>query len=360
LGNLSAERREAADKRLAAIGTPALKLLEQAARDDRTPEVRQHTARLVDWIQNPWLKQAKEFFTVSGPVTRVVVTPDGTLAVSADSQSLRVFDATGKKPGLIFGRQSQTQGYGLAISSDGTRVIFGDLGKMVRVYDIANYDITKGNQVQSLVGHSSAVWGVALLPDGHQALTGGTDKTLRIWDIDTGKQIRAFKDVTDNVRCLTLSPDGRLAAAGHYPKNDAAGVVRLWDVETDTEIRHFPGHNREVSSVAFSPDGRTLLSSSFDRTARLWDVDSGKELRIFTGHTGRIEFLAFLPDGKRFLSCGDKDDSTVRLWDVESGKQLYRSEEIPGGFLSVAVLPDGKQFLTTGNDGTARLWNLMR
>ena len=355
LGDRSPERREAADKRLAAIGTPALNLLQQAARVDLTPEVRQHAARLVDWIQDPWLKQTVQFPKAKGWVTRVVVTPDGTRAVSSDGQSFRVFDVAGEKPGLIFGKKAQIDGFGLAVSSDGRRVIFGGFGKAVRVFDIMT-----GNEVQSLIGHTSSVWGVALLPDGHQALTGGKDKSLRVWDVDTGKQTRAFMDVTDNVRCLALSPDGRLAAAGHSLKDDAAGIVRLWDVETGTEIRQFPGHNLEITSVAFSPDGRTLLSSSFDRTARLWDVASGKELKVFKGHTGGIEFLAFLPDGKRFLSCGDKDDSTVRLWDIETGEQLYRSEEVPGGLLSVAVLPDGKQFITTGYDGIVRMWSLMR
>jgi eukaryotic-like serine/threonine-protein kinase len=355
LGNRAPERREAADKRLAAIGEPALKLLQQAARVDLTPEVRQHAARLVDWIQDPWLKQAVQFPKVGGRVTRVVVTPDGTRAVSVDARYLHVFDVAGKKPSLIYGKQAQTDGFGLAISSDGRRAIFGGFGKTVGVVDI-----TTGNHVRSLIGHTSAVWGVALLPDGHQALTGGTDKSLRVWDVDSGKQIRAFKDVTDNVRCLALSPDGRLAAAGHYLQNGAAGIVRLWDVETGTEIRHFIGHDLEISSVAFSPDGQTLLSSSFDRTARLWNVASGKELKVFNGHTSRIEFLAFLPDGKRFLSCGDKDDSTVRLWDIETGEQLYRSEEVPGGLLSVAVLPDGKRFITTGYDGVVRIWSLMR
>src|SRR5262245_25274115 len=77
------------------------------------------------------------------------------------------------------------------------------------------------------------------------------------------------------VRCLALSPDGKLLAAGHFTAVEAPATVRLWNVETGKEVRALAGHALEVSSVAFAPNGKSLLSSSFDQTVRLWDVASG-------------------------------------------------------------------------------------
>ena len=95
-------------------------------------------------------------------------------------------------------------------------------------------------------------------------------------------------------------------------------TVRLWDAQTGKEIRKFEGHTEAVWSLAFSPDGRRALSGSGrytldspDTTVRLWDVETGKELHKFEGHPQTVWGVVFLADGRRALSCGDK---TARLW----------------------------------------------
>ena len=88
-------------------------------------------------------------------------------------------------------------------------------------------------------------------------------------------------------------------------------TLRLWDLETGKEIRKFEGHEGVVHGV-FSSDGRRVLSTSSDQTVRLWDTESGKELHRFLGHTGGVSCAAFSPDGRYVLSgSGDK---TLRLW----------------------------------------------
>jgi WD40 repeat protein len=207
--------------------------------------------------------------------------------------------------------------------------------------------------VQELA-ENAEVWGIALSRDGKRAVTGTKDKSLQLWDVDSGKQLGNFEGVKEDVRCMALSPDGKTLAVGHF-REGATGTVRLWDVESRREIREFPGHRLEVSAVAFSPDGKRLVSSSFDKTVRVWEVTSGKELKRFVC-ASRLECATFADGGRRVLCAGDSADPTLQLWDVENGKRLLRSEAVPQGFLDIAPLPGGGRALTAGRDGMIRLW----
>ena len=90
------------------------------------------------------------------------------------------------------------------------------------------------------------------------------------------------------------------------------GTVRLWDLESGKEIRRFRGHTADVGCVAFTADGRRALSGGADRTIRLWDVASGRELWCFQGHTDIVFSIALAPDGRHFLSSSK--DGSARLW----------------------------------------------
>ncbi len=89
-------------------------------------------------------------------------------------------------------------------------------------------------------------------------------------------------------------------------------TLRLWDVASGREIEKFEGHSSRVDSVAFSPDGKTALSGSNDETVRLWDLASGREIGKFIGHSDQVSAVAFAPDGKTALS--GSDDHALRLW----------------------------------------------
>ena len=116
-----------------------------------------------------------------------------------------------------------------------------------------------------LEGHSGHVYSVAFSPDGCTLASGSADQTIKLWDMETHREIATLKGHSNTIDSVAFSPDGRILASGSDDK-----TVKLWDVKTQTEITTLKGHSNKISSVAFSPDGNTLVSGSSDNTIKLW------------------------------------------------------------------------------------------
>ena len=120
-------------------------------------------------------------------------------------------------------------------------------------------------------GHANYVTSVAFSPDGKTLASGSWDKTIVLWDVATGTQLRSLAGHTNHISSVVFSPDGKTLASG-------GDGIKLWDVATGTQLRSLAGHTNYVTSVAFSPDGKTLASGGRDAKTRLWDIHSGVEL----------------------------------------------------------------------------------
>jgi WD40 repeat protein len=208
------------------------------------------------------------------------------------------------------------------------------MDKTARLWEVAT-----GKEVRRLDGHTGFVHGVAFYPDGRHALSAG-DQTLRRWDLDSRQSLAIWEGHTGPITCLAMSADGRLALSG-----DDAKMVRLWDAASGEELHRFFEHDR-VRAVALSPDGRQAVSAGDDKTLRLWDLASGQLIRRFRGHQGTIAGVAFSPDGRHLLSGAL--DRSVRLWDLASGRELHGFHDHTDGVWCVAFTPDGRQALTGG------------
>ena len=119
------------------------------------------------------------------------------------------------------------------------------------------------------------------------------------------------------VGSVAINPDGKTLASAIMGSPDADPdnkTIKLWDVTTGKERAILQGHEGMVYSVAFSPDGKTLASVSDDQTVKLWDLATNKERATLQGHTQAVMSVAFSPDGRTLTSASN--DKTVKLWDV--------------------------------------------
>ena len=205
--------------------------------------------------------------------------------------------------------------------------------------------------VTILEGHTNSVSSVSFSPDGQTLVSGSWDKTVRVWDVNTGRHLRTLTGHTNRVTYVSFSPDGQTLVSGSWD-----GTVRVWDVNTGRHLRTLTVSG--VISISFSPDGQTLASGSLDGTVRLWDVNTGRHLHTLAGHTHNVTYVSFSPNGNTLASGGGWEDGTVRLWDVNTGRHLRTLTGHTDSIRSISFSPDGQTLVSGSWDETVRLWDV--
>ena len=207
----------------------------------------------------------------------------------------------------------------------------------------------------ALNGHKASVRSVtfftrgSISPNGGDAsqtlvLSGGHDNTVKVWDLQTAKEITTFRGHDSWVRSVVFSPDGKsVFSASHDNK------VKRWSVNEYEEIRvlqgrSLTGHADAVLSAQFSRDGKSIVTASQDRTAKRWDFGSGEVRKTFSeGHEFLTSGAAFLPGGTQLVTSAV--DNTIRIWDVSRGTELARFDGTGRGAI-FEISADGALMIT--------------
>ncbi|ETO31118.1 WD-40 repeat protein [Reticulomyxa filosa] len=246
---------------------------------------------------------------------------------------------------------------------------------------LSNFDLFRSSSklVNTLTGHTNIIWSIdySTFNDRQFICSGSNDNTVRVWDINTNKQIRSFNGHSDYVYCVKFS-------SYHYYNHccniicssSSDKTIRFWDIKHNQQLNLFNGHTGAVCGIEFSPfnNGRYLCSGSGDWTVRLWDVETSKSVNIFNAHENWVRCVDFSPlqsnnnksnsigviGGNGYTICSGSNDNTIRIWDVETAKSLivfkghkdciwsvkYRSNEL------------GNTILSGSEDASVRLWDI--
>ncbi|ETO27679.1 hypothetical protein RFI_09451 [Reticulomyxa filosa] len=203
-------------------------------------------------------------------------------------------------------------------SPDGSKIVSSSYDKTIRILDVES-----GKQIQILKGHSGWVLDSQFSPKNDNIiLSCSKDKTIRIWDIKLGKEKRILEGHLRQVTSASFSPkDNNIIISSSHDK-----TIRLWNIENGKEIKRFEGHLDVINDVQFSFNGNNIVSSSNDNTICIWDIITGERIHILKGHTASVMKAHFSPSGL-FIISGSYD-KTIRIWGVISGRELKKLKDI--------------------------------
>jgi WD40 repeat protein len=201
----------------------------------------------------------------------------------------------------------------------------------------------------TLKGHEGWVIDVAFILGTRLLVTGSYDKSLRVWNLDTGEQVgEPLLGHIAGVEALAASPDGRWIVSGAYN-----GSILVWEVSTNkTELKRVPvsfkGHQDRVWSVVFAPDSKTFASASSDQMVCVWKRETG-EIAFGPLKVGSSAYsVSYSPDGTK-LAAGTNEH--IVIWNLKTGKELLKIEQRA---YQVAFTPDGLR-LVSGNRNDIRI-----
>lgn len=255
-------------------------------------------------------------------------------------------EAVQVKPELVM-QTGHSQKVGAVIFSPDNRwVASASFDSTIKIWEFET-----GRELRSLAGHIGAIKTLAGSSDGRRLASGGNDKIVKIWDVESGAEVKSFA-AEGSVEAIAFSPDGARMASGGADK-----TITIWNMSGKGLPLKLAEHTDTVTALAFSRDGRFLASGSADNTIKIWDLNKNRSLRTLKKHTDKITTLAFSANGENLAS--GSYDKTVRWWKVSNGRELFNYTEHTNRILVLGLMPDEK-IVSIDSEGKVKLWNTLK
>jgi uncharacterized protein with WD repeat len=204
-------------------------------------------------------------------------------------------------------------------------------------------------QIQTLEGHKGYVYEARFSPDGKTLISVGSDKTIKLWNVENGKLLHTFEGHKDPVLSVDFSPDGKTFVSS------TANTLKIWSVKKKKEIKPFIYDYVGASKVRFSPDGTLLLISTKNKM-QMWNIEKRSPITYFKLQTYRGEiYSACFSNSDYIFTCGT--DYKITKWYVRDEKPVYETPKQTWEVMSVCFNPNKEELLATGYDGKLKKWN---
>jgi len=233
------------------------------------------------------------------------------------------------------------------VTPDGTVGLSGGEDRTVRVWDLKD-----NRSLRTLKGHTKSVVVVSMTADGKLGVSGSDDETLRVWDLGTGRLLRTLEGHAGSVVAASMTPDGKLILSGSED-----GTLKVWSPNADGPLHTLKGHAGTVLAASMTADGKLGISGSEDRTLKVWDLSSGSPSRTLEGHKASVTSVSLTPDGTCAVSGAA--DGSLFVWDLAEGTRLKTLAGHDAGVDEVLVLGDGKHVLSWASNSTLKTWDLL-
>ncbi len=235
---------------------------------------------------------------------------------------------------------------GCVVTPDGRHVVSASRDKTLKVWELET-----GREVATLTGHGARVKGCAVTPDGRCVVSASDDGTLRVWELETGRAVATLEGHGDWVNGCAVTPDGRHVVSASRDK-----TLKVWELETGREVATLKGHVDWVNGCTVTPDGRRVVSASGDKTLKVWELETGREVATLTGHGDWVNGCAVTPDGRHGVSASR--DKTLKVWELETGREVATLKGHWARVNGCAVTPDGRRVVSASDAGMLKVWEL--
>jgi WD40 repeat protein/serine/threonine protein kinase len=232
----------------------------------------------------------------------------------------------------------------IAFAPRGDEIAVGDGNGWLHVFDVAT-----GRELRATRAHETLIMAVAYAPDGRELATAARDDTAKTWTAGELRLAHVLAGHTQGVVDVAYAPDGRTLATCSYD-----GTARTWRASDGSPWNTWTAHGSGATSIAISPDGQQIATGGRDGSCATWELASGRRIATLSGHSGVVNAVRYAPDGSRLFSCSQ--DTTVRVWDLAHAACVATLLGHAYGVAEIAVAPDGAWLASASNDRTVRLW----
>ena len=328
----------------AALSGALLAFHDQVLRVLTVPPSGLTTGAITTAAADPSLQQAASFKAHDGVIEAMALSGDGRLIVTAPrAAELRVWSYDSRELKSVIGLDA---GPATSLRVRNNRAVTGHADGTVAVYDLDT-----GRRLFRFKRNDAKIWSVAFAGSEDRVASASHDWTVALWETSSETTPTAvFQGHDSAVQALAVDPAGRLVASG-----GADRTVRLWNLDTHAALRTIRYNSDFVTALAFSPNGTLLAAGGLDGSIRIWSVSNGRLIRTIPGHTTRITALAFSSFDDILASASQ--DGVVRIRSI-TRRSNWTLGGMGSGARTLAFTNDGHTLLTGGHDGTVRMWSL--